>query len=169
MRPYLTPSIRLFVALIIVFILTILPLPEILVGFRPPWFLMFVLYIQFFLPNYFNIFLMFFLGLCLDVLLSTVIGEHALALILTTWLAAGKARLFTFSSVIQQMTLIALFCFTYQLIIFLIDVFFGYSNGVWLVVGTTLLSLLFWPWVRWALANGTHVDIYKPNSIYKSS
>ena len=150
----MTLNIRLFFALFIVFVLTILPLPEMAMGLRPPWVLMFVLYIQFFLPNYFNITLLFFLGLCLDVLLSTVIGEHAFALLLTTLFAAGKARRFNFFSVIQQMMMVALFCLLYQLIIFLIDAFLGYNNGPWLVVGTALLGMLFWPLIGWALANG---------------
>lgn len=150
----MTINIRLLIALFIAFVLTILPLPDMIMGLRPPWVLMFVLYIQFFLPNYFNITLIFFLGLCLDVLLSTVIGEHAFALLLTTCFAVGKARRFNFFSMVQQMFLVALFCLFYQLIIFLIDAFLGYNNGPWMAVGTALLSMMFWPWVRWAMAQG---------------
>ncbi len=122
-------------------------------GFRPPWIMLFVLYIQFFLPNYFNMTSLFILGLCLDVLLSTVIGEHPFALLLTTWFAAGKARRFNFFSMGKQMLLVGLFCLLYQLIIFLIDAFLGYSPRLWMVVVSALFSLLFWPWVRWVLAN----------------
>ena len=106
------------------------------------------------LPNYFNIFLLFFLGLCLDVLLSTVIGEHVFALVLTTWFVAGKVRRFYLFSMGQQMVLVALFCLVYQSILFLIDAFLGYNNGPWLIVGTALFSMLFWPWVR-VLADST--------------
>ena len=147
-------NVHLFFALFIAFVLTILPLPEMMVGFRPPWVLILVLYVQFFLPNYFNIFLLFFLGLCLDVLLSTVIGEHVFALVLTTWFVAGKVRRFYLFSMGQQMVLVALFCLVYQSILFLIDAFLGYNNGPWLIVGTALFSMLFWPWVR-VLADST--------------
>ena len=150
----MTINLRLFFALLVVFVLTILPLPGVLVGFRPPWVLLFILYIQFFLPNYFNLTLLFMLGLCLDVLLSTVIGEHAFALLLTTWFAAGKARRFNFFSMVKQMLLIGVFCLIYQTIIFFVEAFLGYNNGPWMIVGSALLSLLFWPWVRWALVNG---------------
>ena len=149
----MTLNIRLFFVLIIVFVLTILPLPEVMAGFRPPWVLLFVLYIQFFLPNYFNITLLFLLGLCLDVLLSTMMGEHTFALLLTTWFASGTGRRFNFFSMLKQMMLVSLFCLVYQFIIFLIDAFLGYHNEPWMVVGTALLSLLLWPWVRWILAN----------------
>lgn len=150
----MTLNLRLFLALFMAFVLTILPLPEMVMGFRPPWILLFVLYVQFFLPSYFNVTLLLFLGLCIDVLLSTVIGEHAFALLLTTWLAAGKARRFSFFSLIQQMMLIAIFCLVYQLIIFFIDAFLGYHNGVWTLTGAVVLSMFFWPWLR-VLADGS--------------
>ena len=153
----LTLNLRLFFALFIAFVLTIVPLPEIMTGLRPAWVLMLVLYIQFFLPDYFNITLLFFLGLCLDVLLSTVIGEHAFALVLTTWFASGKARRFNFFSIIQQMALIALFCLVYQLNIYLIEAFVGYNPDLLMVVGPTLFSTLLWPWVGRALVQGTFV------------
>lgn len=144
----ITLNIRMFLALFIAFVLSIIPLPEMMVGFRPPWILIVTLYIQFYLPSYFNVILLLFLGLCLDVLLSTVIGEHAFALLLTTWLATGKARRFNFFSMGQQMMLIAVFCLLYQLIIILVDAFLGYNVWPWMVVGTGLFSMLFWPWVR---------------------
>ncbi len=147
-------NFRLFLALFITFVLTIIPLPAMVMGFRPPWILLFALYIQFFLPNYFNITLLFILGLCMDVLLSTVIGEHSFALLLTTWFATGKARRFNFFSLFQQMMLIGAYCLIYQLIIFIIEAFLGYHNGLLIGVGAVALGMFLWPWVR-MLADGT--------------
>ena len=113
-------NIRLLLSLMLAFGLSILPLPDILSDFRPPWLLLFVLYIQFFQPNYFSVTLLVFIGVCLDVLLSTVIGEHAFALVLTTWVASGKVRRFNFFAVAQQMALVGLCCFVYQSIIYTI-------------------------------------------------
>ncbi len=140
---------RLLLAVTIAFVLTILPLPAIIAGFRPQWVLLIVLYIQFFLPHYFRVTWLFLLGLCLDVLLSTVIGEHAFALLLTSWFAAGKTRRFAFFSTLQQMILIIVFCFIYQFVIYLIDASQGYNNGILCVAGTAFISMLFWPWVKW--------------------
>lgn len=153
----MTLNFRLFFALFSAFALTIIPLPEIVVGFRPAWILLLVLYIQFFLPNYFNITLLFFLGLCLDVLLSTVIGEHAFAFLLTTWFASRMARRFNLFSIIQQMALVALYCLIYQLTIYLVGAFLGYNPSLLMVVGTTLFSMLLWPWVGKVLINGIFV------------
>ncbi len=148
----MTKNIRLLLSLIGVFVLIIVPLPEMISGLRPPWMLLFVLYIQFFLPNYFSITLLFLFGLCLDVLLSTVIGVHAFALVLTTWIASGKARRFHFFSIFQQMMLIAPICFIYQFTMYVIDAFLGYSNGIWMIFANVGISTMCWPWFQWLMA-----------------
>jgi len=140
--------LRWFVALIITFILTILPLPALLLSFRPPWILLFVLYVQFFLPDYFNLAVLLVIGLVLDVLLSTVLGEHAFALSFVVWVASNKARRFRLFSMSQQMVLIGFFCFLYQTIILIIDASFGYHVRFITSLGGTLVSILLWPWVR---------------------
>lgn len=145
---------RFFLAIFLMLALTIIPLPEFLAVFRPPWVLMFVLYVQFFLPRYFRVTWVFLLGLSMDVLLATVIGEHAFALTLASCLAASKTRRFHFFSIAQQMILIAVFCSVYQLVIVLIDAALGYNNGVLFAIGTVLVTMIFWPWVK-LLADNT--------------
>ena len=142
---------RLVMAMASSLALTILPLPEMATGFRPQWVLLLVLYIQFFLPNYFRVTWLLLLGLCLDVLLMSVMGEHAFALLLTSWFAAGKTRRFVFFSTIQQMVLMIVFCFFYQLIIYLIDASLGFINNreLWFVCETVLSSVFVWPWMKW--------------------
>lgn len=141
-------NLRLIIAIILAFVLTILPLPDLLVGLRPPWVLMLVLYLQYYLPDHFNISLLVIIGLMLDVLLATVIGEHAFALCFVSWIASNKARRFSFFSIGQQMGLIGFFCLLYQVLILTIDAFLGFHIGFLMSVGSALISVLFWPWVR---------------------
>jgi len=151
-----TLNLRFVFTMLIALVLTIIPLPDVLAVFRPPWVFMFVLYVQFYLPRYFSVSWVFLLGLSLDVLLATVMGEHAFALTLTSCLAASKTRRFHFFSVVQQMMLIALFCAVYQVVLVFIDLCFGYQNGVVYAAGTVLMSMIFWPWVK-LLADNTFV------------
>lgn len=139
---------RLVFAWILALTLTILPLPDFTHGIRPSWVLLLALYVQFYLPQYFNVICLFLLGLCLDVLLSTVMGEHAFALVLTCWLADNKVRRFRLFSLGQQMGLIAVFCFLDQAAIFVIDAFVGYRNSGLLLVGNAVMGILLWPWIR---------------------
>ncbi|MGQ3892584.1 rod shape-determining protein MreD [Legionella sp. CNM-4043-24] len=141
-------SLRLVLAFLLTLALTILPMPEFMSGVRPPWVLLLVLYLQFYLPDYFNVRNLFIIGLILDVLLSTVLGEHAFALIIVTWLASTKARRFYFFSIGQQMALIGLLSFVYQLVMMLVDAFVSFHVSWVSVIGSSLLSILLWPWVR---------------------
>lgn len=143
-------TLRLIVAFLLALALTIVPIPEFLAGIRPPWVLLLFLYLQFYLPDYFKVIVLFVIGLFLDVLLSTVIGEHALALSLVTWLASNKSRRFYFFSMGQQMVLIGFFCLLYQLIILTIDAFLGFYVGIAGAIGGALISVLVWPWIRLA-------------------
>lgn len=143
-------TLRLIPAFLLALVLTIVPLPEWLAGIRPPWVLLLFLYLQFYLPDCFKVLVLFVVGLFLDVLLSTVIGEHALALSLVTWLASNKSRRFYFFSMGQQMILIGFFCLLYQLIILTIDAFLGFHVGIAGAIGSALLSVLVWPWIRLA-------------------
>ncbi|MBA3536438.1 MAG: rod shape-determining protein MreD [Tatlockia sp.] len=141
-------NLRLFVAAILALALTILPLPELLVGLRPPWVLILILYLQFFLPEYFNLVLLIIIGMALDVLLSTVLGEHAFALSIVAWIASTKARRFRLFTMGQQMALIGFFCLLYQMLILIIDASLGYYYGFLMPLGSTLITILLWPWVR---------------------
>lgn len=153
-----TVNLRFLFAVFLVLALSTIPLPGMIAVFRPPWVLMFVLYIQFYLPRYFRISWVFLLGLSLDVLLATTIGEHAFALLLASFFAASKARRFHFFSIAQQMMLIALFCAVYQLVIVLIDISLGYNNGPMFAAGTVLVTMIFWPWVKLLADNTLLID-----------
>ena len=142
------PALRLVLACLLALILTILPMPDILLGSRPAWVLMLILFLQFYLPDSFNLVALFVLGLLLDVLLSSVIGEHTLALSLVSWIASNKARRFYFFTIGQQMIVIGFFCFLYQLILLTINAFLGFHVGLVSTIGSTAISVLLWPWVR---------------------
>ncbi len=146
-------NFRLAILLLMAFILTIMPMPALMIGFRPPWVLLLVLYIQLYLPNYFNITVLFIFGLCLDILLSTVIGEHVFALLFTTWIATKRERRFKFFSRVQQMLFVGLYCLVYLLIIFFIDSFLGYSAVVWKTWMAVLISMLIWLILQQILPN----------------
>lgn len=125
-------------------VLTILPMPEQLSGIRPAWVLLCLLYLQMYLPKYFHVFLVLLLGLGLDALLSTPMGEHAFALLVTTWLMDGLKRRFMFFSIMQQMLVVGLACGCYQLILFIVDASFGHIADMSTVWGVAISSMFFW-------------------------
>ncbi len=50
-----TLHVRLFLGFILALVLSILPMPELISDFRPPWVLLLVLYIEYFLPGNFKL------------------------------------------------------------------------------------------------------------------
>lgn len=141
-------SMRLVAVFLVALILTIMPLPELIVTMRPPWVLMLLFYLQFYLPEHFKLTLLVAMGLALDTLLSTVIGEHVFALGLVCWLANSKARRFYFFPIGQQMVLVGMLCMLYQFTVLIIDSFLGHPVSLWGIIGEGLLSILLWPWMH---------------------
>ena len=140
--------IRLSLGFIVALLLSILPMPELVSAFRPPWILLFVLYIEYFLPGSFKLLTLFFVGLLLDVLLATVIGEHSFALLSVTWIASSKSRRFQFFSMMQQIVLIGFFCFLYQSIISLIEFLLGFNYSLFTPLASAMVGMLLWPWIH---------------------
>ena len=135
-------------AFIIALGLSILPLPGFVSIFRPPWVLLLALYIEYYVPGKSNISILLFVGLLLDVLLSTVIGEHAFALLSVAWIASSRSRRFQFFSMSQQICLIGFFCLLYQALISFMDALFAFHYSIIMPFASALLSMLVWPWIR---------------------
>lgn len=141
-------QLRLWTGFIGALILSILPMPELISAFRPPWILLLVLYIEYFLPGKFKLTTLLLVGLLLDTLLSTVIGEHSFALLLVTWIASGKSRRFQFFSMVQQVFLVGFFCLLYQAVISFIDGLLGFNYSILMPFASALSSMFIWPWIR---------------------
>ncbi|CAM2796646.1 Rod shape-determining protein MreD [Legionella steigerwaltii] len=140
--------VRLCLGFIVALLLSILPMPELISAFRPPWVLLLVLYIEYFLPGNFRLTTLLFVGLFLDVLLATVIGEHSFALLLVTWIASSKSRRFQFFSMMQQIFLIGFFCLLYQSIISIITALLGFNYNLFTPLASALVGMFLWPWIR---------------------
>lgn len=139
---------QIWVAFLGALVLSIIPLPDLIAEFRPPWMLLLVLYLEYFLPSKFKLTSLLLVGLLLDVLLSTVIGEHSFVLLLVTWIASNKSRRFQFFAMPQQICFIGFLCLLYQALISFIDSLLGFNYSLFLPVASAFTSMLFWPWIR---------------------
>lgn len=145
------PYVRLSLFFLLVLMLSIIPLPSVLDVFRPLWGLMFILFIQLTMPSAFRLALLLWVGLMMDVLSMTVMGQHAVALILTAWLASHWARRFNFFSIQQQIILMMVLCFVYQSVLYFFDMILGYHASFLMycapMVSTTIVWLAVKPFV----------------------
>lgn len=86
-------------------------------------------------------------GLCLDVLNGTLLGEHALALAIVIYFAIRMHSRFCMFPLMQQGLCMFLFVLLYLFILFCIQGFLGELPKSWLYWSCALTSMLLWPWV----------------------
>ena len=142
---------RLLCALFLIMIVSVWPISGLFANISPPFILLFVLYIQIFNSKLFGLTWVFLLGLYCDALFVSTMGEHVLALLFPCWIMSSTSNRFIFLSVLQQLLLILVCCFIYQLVIYGVDAFVGNSQPFWWGLCSSLLGMVFWPWFRLAL------------------
>lgn len=148
MRPsFVRRTFIIGVSLIVAMMLTILPLPEWAVWLRPQWVLLVVLYWCLALPERMSVGIAWFVGLLLDVLLGTLLGQHALALAVAAYFVVKfhpRIRLFP----IWQKTLIIFFLsLIYLSLLYWVQGLMGILPKRWDFWMPALTSALLWPWV----------------------
>ena len=98
-------------------------------------------------PGRFGVGLAWMMGILLDVLNGSLLGEHALAMTLAIFVILRIRTRFRFFPIIQQGLGIFGMVLVYQTVIFCIQGFLGHppaDSWYWLAPFT---SMLLWPWV----------------------
>jgi rod shape-determining protein MreD len=122
-------------------------MPSWIAAFRPAWVLLVLLFWTLILPGRISITLAWVMGLVLDVLNGTLLGEHALALTAVIYLAARLNNQLRMFSLFQQG--MAVFCLVlfYLFILFCIQGFLGVLPDGFFYWLPALTSMVLWPWV----------------------
>ncbi len=128
-------------------ILTIIPLPGWMVAFRPEWLALALIYWCMALPHRIGIFTAFFLGLILDVLKGGVIGQHALALVVVTFLTLKVYQQIRIYPMWQQALSIMGLLILYQVLVMWINGIIDTKSSDWNYWLPVVSSTLLWPWI----------------------
>lgn len=138
-------GITIVISFLIAFMLTIFPLPDWAEWLRPPWVLLVLIYWILAEPQHIGFFIAWFIGLIVDVLTGTLLGEHALIFVLISYfLLRFHSRIRHFYFWQQAVVVFGLVVF-YQLILFWVQGMIDQlpSSGLyWLA---SLTSLIAWP------------------------
>jgi len=137
--------LRMLLTALVALVLTVLPLPPWLDVVRPVFLVLMVLYWSVNAPRTGGLALGFFAGLALDVFQGPVLGEHALALALVTYMAAREHQRIRSKPAIQQAMFVLLALVLYELVLFMIDGWTGHAVTSWLRWVHTLTGALIWP------------------------
>ncbi len=152
----------ILVSLLIALILSILPLPAWVLLIQPQWIILVILYWIIVIPHRISIGIAWIIGLLLDVLYGTLLGEHALALCVLAFLAQRLHRQIRMFPLLQQAFSVFILVIIYQALLLWIQGTLGQigNNINWFWV-SALTSMLLWPWVAMLLRHcQRHFRIY---------
>jgi rod shape-determining protein MreD len=149
------PRGAMFLTALIALILTVLPLPTYLAIVRPMFLVLTVLYWSIASPRAGGIALGFFSGLLLDVFQSPVLGEHAFALTVITFVAVREHQKIRSKPAFQQSLIVFAVLLAYETILFIIDAWTHHSITNPLRWIHTLSGAILWAPVA-AVLNATN-------------
>lgn len=147
MRPLSIGRIFLFLfSLVLALVLEVAPLPEALQGWRPLWLALVVAYWALESPSGFRLLLAWLSGLMQDVLYGSVLGLHALFLVVVAFAIQSFQQRLRVFPVWQQAVFLTLLLMIAQLTVFWLDVLMGSSKLLVQYIVPALISGLLWPW-----------------------
>jgi len=139
------PRFRMVLTTLVALILTVLPLPPWMDPARPAFLVLTVLYWSIAAPRAGGIALGWFGGLALDVFQGPVLGQHALALALITYIFVREHQKIRSKPAFQQALIVFAAIVIYEFIVFAIDGWSGHpitSSARWL---HSVTSAMIWP------------------------
>ena len=146
---------RLLLSSLVALILTVLPLPPWLDVVRPAFLVLTVIFWSISAPRAGGLAIGFFAGLALDVFQGPVLGEHALALSLITYIVVREHQRIRSKPAIQQALVPILpLLILYEVVLFMIDGWTGHPVVSPLRWVHTLTGALIWPAAAAILAYG---------------
>ena len=133
------------VSLLVALSLEVTSLPANLAAWRPPWLALTAIYWALAYPRRYGLALAWIAGLVLDVLKGGVLGQHALAMTVATWLALRFHLRIRVFPIWQQTTAIGVLIAIHQFLVFWVD---GVTVGAelsWQRATPTLAAIIAWP------------------------
>lgn len=137
----------IFITFVVALILAILPMPDWTVWLRPAWVLLILIYWSMMLPDRVNIGVAWLVGLIVDLLSGTLLGEHALAYTVVIYFVSRIYIRLRIAPLLQQSMSILFFILLYQLILYCIQGFIGELPNTHLYWLSAVTSMLLWPWL----------------------
>lgn len=139
--------------IIIALLLAGLPLPSAIAPFQPEWVTLVLIYWAMALPERVGVGIAWFVGLLVDVLRDTLLGQYALAFALTIFIVLRIYQRIRNFPLGQQMISIFIIMIIHSALVVWIKALTGTSVGFSMIMTPAVLSALFWPLVYFILRN----------------
>ena len=139
--------IAILLSFVVALMLTALPMPAWAALWRPAWVALVLIYWCMAAPTYTGVVMGWTLGLFLDVLAGTLLGQHALALAIVAFVAHRFHRQVRVLPIWQQGVSVFGLVFLYQALILWITGIQGMPILAAAYWSSPLVSMLLWPWI----------------------
>ena len=134
-------------------VLMIIPLPEWAGFYRPHWATLALIYWCMAIPQRVGVGTAWLLGIMLDVLTGTLLGQHALGLTLVAWLTLNMYQRLRVFPMWQQALSVMILVAMQQMVSLWILGIIGTPPDDWHYWVSSITSLLLWPWIYLFLRN----------------
>jgi len=127
--------------------LTLIPLPQWAVALRPQWITLVLIYWCLALPHRVSVGVAWCVGLFLDEMTGTLLGEHALVLAIVAYFAVKFHTRIQLYSMVQQLFIVFVLVLMAQSIQFWVQGILGQLTWSWMFILSLLTSAILWPWM----------------------
>lgn len=128
--------------------LVLLPLPEWAHAFRPDWVTLFMIYWAMAMPEFVGLLTAWIFGLLLDVAQGTILGQHALGLVLVIWVVQMTYLRIRVASLLQQGLVVFALLLAKLLLTLWVSGLVGQApENITLYLLPSITGALIWPWL----------------------
>lgn len=138
------PMLLAFLSLSVALVLAILPMPEVLLPFRPLWLFLVLAFWTLEAPERIGLGVAFVFGVLMDLVVGTVLGEYALRLVIFTFLLGRFRARFNFYPGWQQTLVIAALLVNDRIVAAVVHVATHGATAPWRYWGTVVVTAVLW-------------------------
>jgi len=134
-------------SLLVALILMILPLPDWAQIYRPNWMALVLIYWSMALPKRVGLWYAFFTGIVLDTSLGTLLGQHAMGLVIVVFFNLNFHQRIRVLALAQQAIYVFVLLLINQAVVVWVEGIMGRPTPLLVFFSAPLVGMLIWPWV----------------------
>ena len=137
----------IFASFLLALMLTVLPLPDDIQQLRPPWATLVLVYWSIALPDRVGVGIAWVVGIMLDVLTGTLLGQHALGLSVAAYIAVELHQRIRLFPRWQQSLTVLIILLVDRLLALWVSGAAGEPPPSFWYWAPAVVGMLLWPWV----------------------
>lgn len=132
--------------LVLAMVLLVIPLGDSVAAWRPEWVALTLIHWALIIRDRISLVMVFAIGLLVDALYGSLLGQHALGYVLVTYLAVRLSLRMTPEAFMQQLALLFAILGVYMLVsLWMLQVSGNGANIGWQYWGSLVSSIVIWP------------------------